>query len=51
VENKGFFDYSKLGDSGIKPRSFALSEFHFLLLIRDKIKVYFFNCIALHHSL
>uniref|UniRef100_A0A0D3GWY0 Pep3/Vps18 beta-propeller domain-containing protein n=1 Tax=Oryza barthii TaxID=65489 RepID=A0A0D3GWY0_9ORYZ len=39
VENKGFFDYSKLGESGIKPRSFALSEFHFLLLIRDKIKV------------
>ncbi|XP_066352860.1 vacuolar sorting protein 18-like isoform X1 [Miscanthus floridulus] len=39
VENKGFFDYSKLGDSGIKPRSFALSEFHFLLLIGDKIKV------------
>ncbi|XP_006659889.1 vacuolar sorting protein 18 [Oryza brachyantha] len=39
VENKGFFDYSKLGESGTKPRSFALSEFHFLLLIRDKIKV------------
>ncbi|KAL6843083.1 hypothetical protein ACP4OV_026796 [Aristida adscensionis] len=39
VENKGFFDYSKLGESGIKPRSFALSEFHFLLLIGDKIKV------------
>ncbi|RCV29816.1 hypothetical protein SETIT_6G043600v2 [Setaria italica] len=39
VENKGFFDYSKLGDSGTKPRSFALSEFHFLLLIGDKIKV------------
>lgn len=39
MENKGFFDYSKLGDSGIKPRSFALSEFHFLLLIGDKIKV------------
>ncbi|GJN39532.1 hypothetical protein PR202_gb28657 [Eleusine coracana subsp. coracana] len=39
VENKGFFDYSKLGDSGVKPRSFALSEFHFLLLIGDKIKV------------
>ncbi|XP_062191848.1 vacuolar sorting protein 18-like [Phragmites australis] len=39
VENKSFFDYSKLGDYGIKPRSFALSEFHFLLLIGDKIKV------------
>uniref|UniRef100_A0A0E0LRW0 RING-type domain-containing protein n=1 Tax=Oryza punctata TaxID=4537 RepID=A0A0E0LRW0_ORYPU len=39
VENKGFFDYSKLGESGTKPRSFALSEFHFLLLIRDNIKV------------
>uniref|UniRef100_A0A0E0LRV8 RING-type domain-containing protein n=1 Tax=Oryza punctata TaxID=4537 RepID=A0A0E0LRV8_ORYPU len=38
VENKGFFDYSKLGESGTKPRSFALSEFHFLLLIRDNIK-------------
>ncbi|KAL6659392.1 hypothetical protein ACP70R_003432 [Stipagrostis hirtigluma subsp. patula] len=39
VENKGFFDYSKLGDPSIKPRSFALSEFHFLLLVGDKIKV------------
>uniref|UniRef100_M8D7E9 Vacuolar sorting-associated protein 18-like protein n=1 Tax=Aegilops tauschii TaxID=37682 RepID=M8D7E9_AEGTA len=39
VENKGFFDYSKLGDSNIKPSSFAVSEFHFLLLIEDKIKV------------
>ncbi|EMS56180.1 hypothetical protein TRIUR3_02689 [Triticum urartu] len=39
VENKGFFDYSKLGDSNIKPASFAVSEFHFLLLIEDKIKV------------
>lgn len=39
VENKGFFDYSKLGDSSTKPVSFALSEFHFLLLIGDKIKV------------
>ncbi|XP_020100737.1 vacuolar protein sorting-associated protein 18 homolog isoform X3 [Ananas comosus] len=41
VENKGLLDYSKLGELGeaIKPRSFAVSEYHFLLLIGDKVKV------------
>nr|CAD1822860.1 unnamed protein product [Ananas comosus var. bracteatus] len=41
VENKGLLDCSKLGelDEGIKPRSFAVSEYHFLLLIGDKVKV------------
>ncbi|XP_072969864.1 vacuolar sorting protein 18 [Typha angustifolia] len=41
VENKGFLDYSKLGEPGedVKPKSFAVSEFHFLLLIGDKVKV------------
>lgn len=38
VENKGLLDYSKLGES-IKPRSLAVSEFHFLLLIGNKVKV------------
>ena len=42
VENKGLLDYSKLGESAdaIKPKSFAVSEFHFLLLIGDKVKVW-----------
>lgn len=41
VENKGLLDYPKLGELGeaIKPRSFAVSEYHFLLLIGDKVKV------------
>ncbi|XP_010931902.1 vacuolar sorting protein 18 isoform X1 [Elaeis guineensis] len=41
VENKGLLDYSKLSESAdaIKPKSFAVSEFHFLLLIGDKVKV------------
>lgn len=42
MENKGLLDYSKYGESGdaIKPKSFAVSEFHFLLLIGDKVKVW-----------
>ncbi|CAA6658409.1 unnamed protein product [Spirodela intermedia] len=41
VENKGLLEYSKLNGSGeaIKPTSLSLSEFHFLLLIGDKVKV------------
>ncbi|CAA7394664.1 unnamed protein product [Spirodela intermedia] len=41
VENKGLLEYSKLNCSGeaIKPASLSLSEFHFLLLIGDKVKV------------
>eukprot|EP00268_Persea_americana_P048110 TRINITY_DN5052_c0_g1_i1.p1 TRINITY_DN5052_c0_g1~~TRINITY_DN5052_c0_g1_i1.p1 ORF type:complete len:993 (-),score=212.87 TRINITY_DN5052_c0_g1_i1:220-3198(-) len=41
VENKALLDYSKLSENGevIKPRSLAVSEFHFLLLIGDKVKV------------
>ncbi|KAJ3693670.1 hypothetical protein LUZ60_009150 [Juncus effusus] len=38
VENKGLLDYSKLGEA-TKPRSLAVSEFHFLLLIDNKVKV------------
>ncbi|XP_074585348.1 vacuolar sorting protein 18 isoform X2 [Curcuma longa] len=36
VENKGLLDYSKLGEAN-KPRSFAVSEFHFLVLIENKV--------------
>lgn len=41
MENKALLDYSKLSENGevIKPRSLAVSEFHFLLLIGDKVKV------------
>lgn len=38
VENKGLLDYSKLGEA-TKPRSLAVSEFHFLLLIGNRVKV------------
>ncbi|EEF44511.1 vacuolar sorting protein 18 isoform X2 [Ricinus communis] len=41
VENKALLDYSKLseGAGAIKPTSMAVSEFHFLLLIGNKVKV------------
>ncbi|XP_043689098.1 vacuolar sorting protein 18 isoform X2 [Telopea speciosissima] len=41
VENKALLDYSKLGEGSeaVKPRSLAVSDFHFLLLIGDKVKV------------
>ncbi|KAI3758519.1 hypothetical protein L6452_06084 [Arctium lappa] len=41
MENKAFLDYSKLSDGGevVKPSSIALSEFHFLLLIGNRVKV------------
>lgn len=40
VENKGLLGYSKLiNEEAIKPTSLAVSEFHFLLLIGDKVKV------------
>ncbi|KAF3340737.1 vacuolar protein sorting-associated protein 18 [Carex littledalei] len=41
VENKGLLDYSKLSEPGevSKPKSLAVSEFHFILLIGDKVKV------------
>uniref|UniRef100_A0A1D1YN30 Vacuolar protein sorting-associated protein 18 n=1 Tax=Anthurium amnicola TaxID=1678845 RepID=A0A1D1YN30_9ARAE len=41
VENKGLLDYSKLNEAGeaIKPKSLSVSEFHFLLLIGDRVKV------------
>lgn len=38
VENKALLDYSKLGEVA-KPSSLAVSEFHFLLLIGNKVKV------------
>ncbi|KAG0503649.1 hypothetical protein HPP92_003721 [Vanilla planifolia] len=39
VENKGLVSYEKLGET-TKPRSLAVSEFHFLLLIGDNVKVF-----------
>jgi hypothetical protein len=41
VENKALLDYSKLseGAEAVKPNSMAVSEFHFLLLIGNKVKV------------
>ncbi|KAL2492637.1 zinc ion binding [Abeliophyllum distichum] len=40
VENKALLDYSKLGEgASVKPSSLAVSEFHFLLLVRNKVKV------------
>ncbi|XP_059629451.1 vacuolar sorting protein 18 [Cornus florida] len=41
VENKALLNYSKLceGAEAVKPSSLAVSEFHFLLLIGNKVKV------------
>ncbi|XP_073312131.1 vacuolar sorting protein 18 isoform X1 [Primulina huaijiensis] len=40
VENKALFDYSKLGEGVlVKPSSLSVSEFHFLLLLGNKVKV------------
>ncbi|CAN8293989.1 unnamed protein product [Cochlearia groenlandica] len=41
VESKALLDYSKLSDGAevVKPSSMSLSEFHFLLLIGNKVKV------------
>lgn len=41
VENKALLDYSKLSEGAevVKPSSLAVSEFHFLLLIGNKVKV------------
>lgn len=41
VENKALLDYSKLfeGTKTMKPSSLAVSEFHFLVLIENKVKV------------
>lgn len=41
VENKALLNYSKLceGAEVVKPSSMAVSEFHFLLLIGNKVKV------------
>ncbi|WRX15214.1 Clathrin [Theobroma cacao] len=41
VENKALLDYTKLSNGGevVKPSSMAVSEFHFLLLIGNKVKV------------
>lgn len=41
VENKALLDYTKLGEGAetVKPSSLAVSEFHFLLLIGNKVKV------------
>lgn len=40
VENKALLDYSKIGEGVmVKPSSMAVSEFHFLLLVGNKVKV------------
>ncbi|KAK4784040.1 hypothetical protein SAY86_018408 [Trapa natans] len=41
VENKALLNYSKLseGSEALKPSSLAVSEFHFLLLMGNKVKV------------
>lgn len=40
VENKSLLEYSKLNDgTSHKPCSLALSEFHFLLLYENGLKV------------
>ncbi|KAI3440706.1 Pep3_Vps18 domain-containing protein [Psidium guajava] len=41
LENKALLDYLRLceGSEALKPSSFAVSEFHFLLLIANKVKV------------
>jgi hypothetical protein len=41
VENKALLDYSKVVEGGeaVKPNSLAVSEFHFLLLIGNRVKV------------
>ncbi|XP_021283563.1 vacuolar protein sorting-associated protein 18 homolog [Herrania umbratica] len=41
VENKALLDYTKLSNGAdvVKPSSMAVSEFHFLLLIGNKVKV------------
>ncbi|XP_074307169.1 vacuolar sorting protein 18 [Silene latifolia] len=41
VENKALLDYSKLydGAEAVKPSSLAISEYHFLLLVGNKVKV------------
>ncbi|KAJ0053735.1 hypothetical protein Pint_02160 [Pistacia integerrima] len=41
VENKALLNYSKLseGTEAVKPSSMAVSEFHFLLLLGNKVKV------------
>ncbi|KAK2427383.1 vacuolar sorting protein [Trifolium repens] len=41
IENKALLNYTKLseGVEAVKPSSMALSEFHFLLLLENKVKV------------
>ncbi|CAL0323663.1 unnamed protein product [Lupinus luteus] len=41
IENKALLNYSKLSEGAeeVKPSSIALSEFHFLLLLGNKVKV------------
>ena len=41
MENNALLDYTKLSNGAevVKPSSMAVSEFHFLLLIGNKVKV------------
>lgn len=46
VENKALLSYSKLseGAEAVKPGSMAVSEYHFLLLMGNKVKVCCAEC-------
>jgi len=52
IENKALLDYSKLSEGAevVKPSSMALSEFHFLLLLGNKVKVCMHFCIIVLFS-
>jgi len=51
VENKALLSYSKLSDGieAVQPSSLAISEFHFLLLIGNKVKVCLLSLIHLQY--
>lgn len=53
MESKALLDYSKLSDGTetVKPSSMSLSEYHFLLLIGNKVKVCFGHLGLMHPSL
>lgn len=48
VENKALLSYSKLseGAEAVKPGSMAVSEYHFLLLMGNKVKVCCAECLC-----
>ena len=50
VENKALFNYSNLseGSESVKPSSMAVSEYHFLLLVGNKVKVCLYLSLIIH---